>query len=117
MPRLICLAVLGTMLATRGLGQTTFATLTGAVTDPNGSVIPGAIVEVTQSGSNYRYTAKSNEAGIYTLGQLREGVYTLTRSEEHTSELQSRPHLVCRLLLEKKKKKKKIDRKITDATT
>src|SRR5436305_11850311 len=29
----------------------------------------------------------------------------LGRSEEHTSELQSRPHLVCRLLLEKKKKK------------
>src|SRR3989442_13503958 len=29
-----------------------------------------------------------------------------TRSEEHTSELQSRPHLVCRLLLEKKKKTK-----------
>src|SRR3989442_8684939 len=27
------------------------------------------------------------------------------RSEEHTSELQSRPHLVCRLLLEKKKNK------------
>src|SRR5207253_9592012 len=30
----------------------------------------------------------------------------LLRSEEHTSELQSRGHLVCRLLLEKKKKKK-----------
>src|SRR3989442_12011245 len=30
----------------------------------------------------------------------------LYRSEEHTSELQSRPHLVCRLLLEKKKKKR-----------
>src|SRR2546422_6619616 len=29
------------------------------------------------------------------------------RSEEHTSELQSRLHLVCRLLLEKKKKKSK----------
>src|SRR5258707_4383496 len=28
------------------------------------------------------------------------------RSEEHTSELQSRPYLVCRLLLEKKKKKR-----------
>src|SRR3989442_8629615 len=28
------------------------------------------------------------------------------RSEEHTSELQSRPHLVCRLLLEKKKKER-----------
>src|SRR5687768_17704761 len=31
------------------------------------------------------------------------------RSEEHTSELQSRLHLVCRLLLEKKKKKKNIN--------
>src|SRR3712207_7922518 len=30
----------------------------------------------------------------------------LRRSEEHTSELQSRQYLVCRLLLEKKKKKK-----------
>src|SRR3989442_8215026 len=30
--------------------------------------------------------------------------YVSPRSEEHTSELQSRPHLVCRLLLEKKKK-------------
>src|SRR2546421_5216643 len=33
----------------------------------------------------------------------------LERSEEHTSELQSRSDLVCRLLLEKKKKKKKKD--------
>src|SRR2546422_7338711 len=32
-----------------------------------------------------------------------------TRSEEHTSELQSRLHLVCRLLLEKKKKKTTTD--------
>src|SRR5690554_7284249 len=30
--------------------------------------------------------------------------FEMSRSEEHTSELQSRPHLVCRLLLEKKKK-------------
>src|SRR3712207_7890291 len=32
-------------------------------------------------------------------------VYVEQRSEEHTSELQSRQYLVCRLLLEKKKKK------------
>src|SRR5690625_6953784 len=32
-------------------------------------------------------------------------LYTINRSEEHTSELQSRGHLVCRLLLEKKNKK------------
>src|SRR5690554_928062 len=35
---------------------------------------------------------------------IREGIQSaIERSEEHTSELQSRPHLVCRLLLEKKK--------------
>src|SRR2546429_3636145 len=33
------------------------------------------------------------------------------RSEEHTSELQSRLHLVCRLLLEKKKKKTRVQNK------
>src|SRR5690554_7000470 len=32
-----------------------------------------------------------------------EDLPAVGRSEEHTSELQSRPHLVCRLLLEKKK--------------
>src|SRR5438552_13879770 len=36
---------------------------------------------------------------------------SLSRSEEHTSELQSPDHLVCRLLLEKKKKKKKNKKK------
>src|SRR5439155_15724487 len=36
--------------------------------------------------------------------QFREDLWF--RSEEHTSELQSRGHLVCRLLLEKKKKRK-----------
>src|SRR5947208_6670730 len=35
------------------------------------------------------------------------GQWRLSRSEEHTSELQSPDHLVCRLLLEKKKKIKK----------
>src|SRR5690554_7685263 len=36
----------------------------------------------------------------YLMSTLNEGKGN--RSEEHTSELQSRPHLVCRLLLEKK---------------
>src|SRR2546422_6820811 len=36
--------------------------------------------------------------------RIKLGTGVLVRSEEHTSELQSRLHLVCRLLLEKKKK-------------
>src|SRR6266498_5575666 len=38
------------------------------------------------------------------LSSLAEAQFGDMRSEEHTSELQSRPHLVCRLLLEKKNK-------------
>src|SRR5205823_12778699 len=38
----------------------------------------------------------------------RQAVKPSTRSEEHTSELQSLAYLVCRLLLEKKKKNKKL---------
>src|SRR5687768_17656546 len=37
---------------------------------------------------------------------IRQAGVPVDRSEEHTSELQSRLHLVCRLLLEKKKKNK-----------
>src|SRR5205809_1000953 len=51
------------------------------------------------------------------FGMSEAGVRNQFRSEEHTSELQSRLHLVCRLLLEKKKKNKidfiKIENKLT----
>src|SRR2546425_3858100 len=43
--------------------------------------------------------------------ERRERSRALTRSEEHTSELQSLAYLVCRLLLEKKKKKHQTDKK------
>src|SRR5690554_349858 len=42
---------------------------------------------------------------LFELAKTLGAVDNKLRSEEHTSELQSRPHLVCRLLLEKKKKK------------
>src|SRR5690606_42032679 len=44
------------------------------------------------------------------LPQVEYVVDSFKRSEEHTSELQSRENLVCRLLLEKKKKNKKKDK-------
>src|SRR5687768_17672899 len=53
--------------------------------------------------------ARTHAAGdlLDGLGRAHVDEDALRRSEEHTSELQSRLHLVCRLLLEKKKKKKK----------
>src|SRR5215475_8603749 len=46
-------------------------------------------------------------ASLQYLPPRQRAVLLLRRSEEHTSELQSRENLVCRLLLEKKKKKKR----------
>src|SRR5687768_18336546 len=43
------------------------------------------------------------QAGLHRLETVRASRRVAGRSEEHTSELQSRLHLVCRLLLEKKK--------------
>src|SRR5687768_17886956 len=47
-------------------------------------------------GPNIRHVGEDTRAGT-------ELIVAMQRSEEHTSELQSRLHLVCRLLLEKKK--------------
>ena len=49
-------------------------------------------------------------------GRIRE-VFPDTRSEEHTSELQSRTNLVCRLLLEKKKQTNKQQQQHATATS
>src|SRR3989442_2547135 len=48
---------------------------------------------LTSAGRRMSWSADEN---------TRRGTTEIVRSEEHTSELQSRPHLVCRLLLEKK---------------
>src|SRR6266498_4447791 len=66
-------------------------TLTDSVTVPG----PGAFFR----GRAARWLVAAGAAWVGTLTAAGPG-----RSEEHTSELQSRPHLVCRLLLEKKKK-------------
>src|SRR5690625_6898325 len=51
------------------------------------------------AAANFQTSSRSCSKAIMATSALR-----ITRSEEHTSELQSRGHLVCRLLLEKKKK-------------
>src|SRR5690554_2844881 len=78
---------------------------------------PTAGVDIELRRSMWEYMRRINrEEGttiILTTHYLEEAeslcrnVAIINRSEEHTSELQSRPHLVCRLLLEKKKKKPK----------
>src|SRR2546429_7865948 len=51
-----------------------------------------------------RLADKPGHSPVLLVEESEQQVLGLDRSEEHTSELQSRLHLVCRLLLEKKKK-------------
>src|SRR3712207_7872921 len=61
-------------------------------------VHPRAVPAVLRAG---RQQLRQHLGGV-AVGQALDGPH-LVRSEEHTSELQSRQYLVCRLLLEKKK--------------
>src|SRR5690554_7581943 len=74
-----------------------------------------SIEEAKKSGALGFFDSKyGNRVKVYSIGDFSKelcggphvshtGQLGKFRSEEHTSELQSRPHLVCRLLLEKKK--------------
>src|SRR6266498_1037942 len=62
-------------------------------------------------GYNFFQGMNADAVARYQKDALTGHRPTWKRSEEHTSELQSRPHLVCRLLLEKTKKKKKEGKK------
>src|SRR3712207_8429993 len=57
------------------------------------------------AGLAWRVAKTIEERGTVKRGYLGILSQPVKRSEEHTSELQSRQYLVCRLLLEKKKKK------------
>src|SRR5690348_17777807 len=60
-------------------------------------------IEVGVGGEDDEHGGEAGGEHAGALGHAADGPAVLRRSEEHTSELQSPVHLVCRLLLEKKK--------------
>src|SRR5690554_7741217 len=90
--------IFASLLATDGTRATRFSC---------SRVSPGTN-RLTGMGSPFTYClfyAKSKTRASIHQMQLNFCRGFEIRTEEHTSELQSRPHLVCRLLLEKKKNK------------
>src|SRR5439155_21227999 len=69
-----------------------------------------ALIRLAQSSASHSGIISARDLQCQTSRRflicLQSSGTAAPRSEEHTSELQSRGHLVCRLLLEKKKKKK-----------
>src|SRR5436309_10442983 len=115
-PWLLSLAIpLGTFLVVFSalfsaplMGQAVNATLLGSVTDSSGAAVGNAKVTLAETNTGISHTSQTNDSGNYVFPDLPPGTYAITaeqsgfkRSEEHTSELQSRENVVCRLLLEK----------------
>src|SRR6266508_4267433 len=72
-----------------------------------GHGVPDELIESTAETARGFFDLPADEKLAFTQGEPTLGLPVYrplrSRSEEHTSELQSRGHLVCRLLLEKKK--------------
>src|SRR5207249_8820836 len=54
------------------------ATVVGRVTDDTGAVVPGAMITITNTGTNESRTVIANDSGEYAIPQLAPGQYTLT---------------------------------------
>src|SRR3712207_8770431 len=76
-----------------------YTTLFRSGGDPGREVPAGVHRRAQRSGSG----RVGSRQGAYVGRRVEGEVHVRVRSEEHTSELQSRQYLVCRLLLEKKK--------------
>src|SRR5258708_22088734 len=85
-----------------------YTTLFRSVVMSNGSATRAQLLACHPTGGAM-FVGALNDARPFVLPeQLDEAISHAERSEEHTSELQSPDHLVCRLLLEKKKNKTRL---------
>src|ERR1700682_4926948 len=72
-----CVAVVFSIivLAAPGFAQVTTGNITGRVTDPQGRVVPGAAVTVTNKATGASRTATTNDSGDYAVAELPPGKY------------------------------------------
>ena len=75
--------------ASAAFAQGTSGSLTGQVTDPSGAAVPGAAVTLTNTGTNYSQTEKTDNTGVYTFKLVSPGNYSLTISAGGFAELRA----------------------------
>src|SRR5262245_42488722 len=76
--KLLCSVSAFALLATALWAQGIFATLTGVVTDPSGSVVPNAKVTLRDIGSGSERQTVANAEGYYTFASVPVGTYNLS---------------------------------------
>src|SRR5258706_1931068 len=67
--------VLAALFSASAFAQKVTGSVTGTVTDPQGAVVPGATVTLTDVGTNFARTATSSTAGSYEFQELNPGPY------------------------------------------
>ena len=75
---LACMLILLGACAGSAVAQSTFSTIVGTVSDPNGAVVSGAAVTVTNKGTSATRTAMTDSAGNFTIANVDAGDYQVT---------------------------------------
>ncbi len=73
----ICLSGVVLALPLPAMAQIESGTFAGTVEDPSGAVIPGAVLTVTNQGTNITTTFQTDASGVYRVGNLPPGLYTV----------------------------------------
>jgi hypothetical protein len=70
--------LLSLFVSTQAFSQSSFATVSGTISDFTGALIPGVTITATNNATGVVTTVISNEAGVYNFASLLPGVYKVT---------------------------------------
>jgi len=79
---ILMLLLLSTVYVVSSHAQISTATISGTVTDPQGAVIPGATLILTNVATGVETTTESNVTGLYRFQNIQIGTYTLSASAD-----------------------------------
>lgn len=88
--RVMVIVFLCLLSGTFALSQSATATLSGTVVDPNGAILPGATVTITNPATGFSREAVANNDGAYTFPSLAPGRYTVMAQQAGFSRVEIR---------------------------
>src|SRR5215831_19836197 len=83
--RFLCAVGILLLWCSAALGQTTFGSIAGSVSDPTGAIIPGAEITLTNLGTTEKRVAPSNTDGLYQFVNLVPGRYRIDSKKRGSS--------------------------------
>jgi hypothetical protein len=91
--KLLAVLFIALPLAVSVYAQTTFGSITGAITDPSGAAVPNARVTVINQGTGSRQQVETNSSGIFNVADVQPGTYDI-QAESNGFQMQRRKGIV-----------------------